>query len=105
MNRSLLLTCCLLLAACGVPEAIQSLPDVATLDPYDTASGVLGRLGQPCRTRPMPDGTEAWDYCGRKCPPPGISQGCARPCADDCQRGWTFYLLSGVVVRYELWGE
>lgn len=105
MTRSLLTALLLLTTAgCGGSTFLETLPSVITPGPYDTATGVLSRLGEPCGRRRAPDGTEAWDYCGVECPPPGISPACAAPCADGCPRGWTFYLLSGVVVRYEVWG-
>jgi hypothetical protein len=106
MSRSPFLPlCCLLLTACGgIPSVLETLPSLAPTGPYDTALSVLEHLGQPCRKRSLPSGTEAWDYCGRECPPPGISRACMEPCAEGCPRGWTFYMAAGVVVRYELWG-
>jgi hypothetical protein len=102
MSRTLLLVA--LLSACGVPGSLETLPAAVTPGPYDTAAGVLSHLGEPCHVRALLDGTEAWDCCGRACPFPDFSRACVVPCTEGCARGWSFYLLSGVVTHYEAWG-
>lgn len=103
MRTPLLPLTLLFLSACGA-SPLEYLPEAPALRWYDTGVGVLSHLGEPCHRRQLSEASEAWDYCGREECPPGVSKACMAQCTEGCARGWTFYLLSGVVVRYEPWG-